>query len=88
MIRPKRAALVIDEASGKRVRRLCLEEPYPKSRDIYLTVEFDDETEILIEVGCHPSFALTHLTRNAQGELEPVKRSRRGSIHSLAGIRR
>jgi hypothetical protein len=54
MNKPKRAVLEMDEARGKRIRRLSLAEPYPKSQEIYLTIEFDDETEILIEVECRP----------------------------------
>jgi len=84
MNRPKRAVLVMDEAMGKRIRRLYLAEPYPKSHEVYLTIEFDDETEILIEVECRPWFVITHLARDRHGELEPVKESIRGSIRSLA----
>lgn len=80
----KRAVLVMEEAAGKRIRRLSLEEPYPKSHEIYLTVEFEDETEILIEVGCAPSFEITHLARDARGELEPIKKPMRGSMRVLA----
>jgi hypothetical protein len=80
----KRAVLVLEEAAGKRIRRLSLEEPFPKSREIYLAVEFDDETEIVIEVGGIPSFEITHLARDARGELQPIGRPRRGSIRILA----
>ena len=88
MNKTQRAVLVLDEATGKRIRRLCLAEPYPKSQEIYLTIEFDDETEILIEVGCRPWFGITHLARDTHGELEPVKESTHGSIRSLAKGRR
>jgi len=88
MNKPKRAMLVIDEATGKRIRRLSLAEPYPKSQEIYLSLEFEDETEILIEVGSCLSFGITHLARDAHGELEPVKRSRHGPIRSLVKGRR
>jgi hypothetical protein len=88
MNRPKRAVLVMDEAAGKRIRRLCLAEPYPESQEIYLTIEFDDETEILIEVECSPCFGVTHLARDAYGELAPVKKSMHGSIRSLVKGRR
>ncbi|WP_263377451.1 hypothetical protein [Granulicella paludicola] len=88
MHKPKRAVLVIEDVAGKRIRRFYLSEPYPKSREIYLTVEFDDETELLIEVECLPSFGITHLAIDSSGELAPVKRSRRGSIRSLVkGVR-
>lgn len=79
----ERAVLVMEEAAGKRIRRLSLSEPYPKSREVYLTVEFEDETEILIEVGCVPSFGITHLARDARGELQPIKKPTRGSMRML-----
>jgi hypothetical protein len=79
----KRAVLVMEEAAGKRIRRLSLEEAYPKSHEIYLTVEFEDETEILIEVGCAPSFGITHLARDARGDLEPIKKPMHGSMRML-----
>ncbi len=88
MNKPKRSVLVIDEAVGKRIRQLSLAEPYPKSLEIYLTIEFDDETEILIEVGSCLSFGITHLARDTHGELEPVKGSRHGPIRSLVKGRR
>jgi hypothetical protein len=88
MNKPKRAVLVMDEVTGKRIRRLSLAEPYPKSYEIYLTIEFEDETEILIEVGCSSSFGITHLVRDTHGELEPVKRSTYGPIRSLVKGRR
>jgi hypothetical protein len=83
-----RAVLVIDEATGKRISRLCLAEPYPKSQEVYLTIEFDNETEILIELNCRSWFAIRHLARDANGELEPVKKPTQGSIRSLAKGRR
>jgi hypothetical protein len=88
MNKPKRSVLVIDEATEKRIRRLSLAEPYPKSQEIYLTVEFDDDTEILVEVECHPYFRITHLSRDTHGELGPVKESTHGSIRSLVKGRR
>jgi hypothetical protein len=88
MNKPKRAVLVMDEAMGKRIRRLSLAEPYPKSQEIYLTIEFDDETEILIEVECRPWFGITNLARDTDGELEPVKESMHGSIRALVKGRR
>ncbi len=78
-----RAVLEIDEAMGKRVRRLLLEEPYPNSHQIYLAIEFDDQTEVLIEVNCSPCFEITHLARDAKGELAPVKKPIFGALRSL-----
>ena len=83
MNKPKRAALVLNEVAGKRISRLTLEEPYPKSHEVYIAIEFEDKTELVIEVYCHPLFDIRHLARNAEGELEPVKKSMRGSIRSL-----
>lgn len=83
MNKSRRAVLVIGEATDKRIRQLCLAEPYPNSHEVYLTIEFDDETEILIEIGCSSCFGITHLVRDTYGELAPVKKSIHGSIRSL-----
>lgn len=88
MNKSRRAVLVIGEAADKRIRQLCLAEPYPNSHEVYLTIEFDDKTEILIEVGCSSSFGITHLARDTYGELEPVKEPIHGSIRSLMKSRR
>ena len=88
MNKQKCAELVIDEATGKQVRRLVLEEPFPESREVYIAIEFEDETEILIEVDCHPLFDIRHFARNATGELEPTNQSMRGVIRSLVRGRR
>ena len=84
MSKARRAVLSVDEVTGKRIRRMCLEEPYPQARDGYLTIEFDDGTSLLIEVVCRPCFGITHLSRDAHGELEPLKKPIRGAIRSLA----
>jgi hypothetical protein len=60
-----------------------LEEPYAKSREIYLTIEFDDEKEILIDVGSRLLFGIKHLVRDLNGELEPVKEYPQNSIRAL-----
>jgi hypothetical protein len=84
MNKPKRAVFVIDEATGKRISRLTLAEPYAKSQEVYLTIEFDDETEISIEVEYRPRFRITHLARDIDGDMSPVKESTYGSIRMLA----
>jgi hypothetical protein len=84
----ERAVLTLDGAAGKRIRRLRLAEPYAKSQEVYLTIEFDDATEILIEVNCRPWFAIRHLALDASGELEQVKKPTQGTIRSLAKGRR
>lgn len=83
MSKTKRAMLVIREATGKRIRRVCLEEPFPKSQNIYISIELDDETEILIEVESRPYLSVMHLARDLHGELEPVKEPIRGDLRSL-----
>jgi hypothetical protein len=88
MSKAKRAVLAVEEVVGKRIRRLCLEEPYPLARDGYLTIEFEDGTSLLIEVGCRSCFGITHLSRDAHGELAPAKKPMRGSIRSLVKGRR
>jgi hypothetical protein len=82
--RPERAVVVIGEATGKRIRQLSLEEPYAESKEIYLTIEFDDEKEILIDVGSRLLFGIKHLARDSNGELEPVKEYSQRSIRALA----
>lgn len=81
----KPAVLVIGEATGKRIRRLSLAEPYPKSQEIYLAIEFDDDTEIEvdIDVASRLSFGIKHHARDANGEMEPIKEQLKGSIRSL-----
>jgi len=78
-----RAVLEIQEAGGKRIRRVILEEPYVRSQDVYLIIEFDDETEVLIEVKCRPWFAIRHLGHDADGDLQPLTKTIRGSIRSM-----
>jgi len=83
MNKSKRAVLVIDEAVGKRILQLSLAEAYPKSQEVYLTIEFDDDTEILLELGCRPWFGIMHLARDGHEELQPLKRPISGSIQQL-----
>ena len=83
MSKTKRAVLVIREATGKRIRRLSLAEPYLNSHNIYISIELDDETEVLIEVESRPYFSIMQLARNSHGELEPVKEPIRGTLRSL-----
>jgi hypothetical protein len=82
--RPERSVVVIGEATGKRIRQLSLAEPYAESKEIYLTIEFDDENEILIDVGSRLLFGIKHLARDSNGELEPVKEYSQRSIRALA----
>jgi|HubBroStandDraft_1064217.scaffolds.fasta_scaffold435347_1 hypothetical protein len=81
---PERAVIVIGEVTGKRIRRLSLEEPYAKSKEIYLAIEFDDEKEILIDLGSRLLFGIKHLVRDSNGELETVKEYPQRSIRALA----
>jgi len=79
------AKLFIEEAAGKRIRRLRLGEMYAKSRQVYLGIEFDDDTEIAIDIDVvsRLSFAIDHLARDESGEMEPVREQIQGSLRSL-----
>ena len=79
------AKLFIEEAAGKRIRRLRLGEMYAKSRQVYLGIEFDDDTEIAIDIDVvsRLSFAIDHLARDESGEMEPVRERIQGSLRSL-----
>jgi len=79
------ATLILEEATGKRIRRLRMGEMYAKSRAIYLGIEFDDDTEIAIDidVASRLSFAIDHLSRDESGDMEPVKERIQGSLRSL-----
>ena len=79
------ATLILGEATGKRIRRLRMGERYAKSRAIYLGIEFDDDTEIAIDidVASRLSFAIDHLSRDESGDMEPVKERIQGSLRSL-----
>ena len=79
------AKLIIEEAAGKRIRRLRIGEMYAKSRQIYLGIEFDDDTEIAIDIDVvsRLSFAIDHLARDESGEMEPVRERIQGSLRSL-----
>ena len=79
---PERAVVVIGEATGKRIRQLSLEETYAKSKEIYLTIAFDDEKEILIDVGSRMLFGIKHLARDSNGDLAPVKEYSQRSIRA------
>ena len=79
------AKLIIEEAEGKRIRRLRMGEMYPHSRQIYLGIEFDDDTEIAIDIDVvsRLSFAIDHQARDERGEMEPVRERLKGSLRSL-----
>ena len=82
----KPALLVIEEATGKCIRQLSLGEPYPGSQEIDLVINFDDGTQLAIEidVASRLSFEIEHLSPDSKGEMEPVKKSRKGSLRALA----
>lgn len=88
MSKTDRAVLVIPEAEGKRVRQLSLGEPFANSKNIYISIEFEDQTDILIEVESRPYFSIMHFARDSHGELEPMKEPIRGNLRSLVKGRR
>jgi hypothetical protein len=83
MSRRERSVLIIEEAIGKQIHRLVLEEPYENSKEINLIIEFDDKTEIVIDIWSQPLFGVMHLVRDSKGELEPVKVHSRKPIRAL-----
>ena len=87
MSKNDRAVLVISEAAGKRVRELSLAEPFANSHNIYASIEFDDETNVVIEVESRPYFSIMHFVRDARGDIEPVKEPVRGMLRSLVKTR-
>jgi hypothetical protein len=83
----KPARLTIEEATGKRISRLYLEELSSESRESYLAVEFDDETEIVVDIDVdvvsRPSFGIAHHVLDEDGDVRPLKEQIKGSISSL-----
>lgn len=79
----QRAVVTIDEVEGKRVQRLLLEEPYAGSHELYMIVEFDDDTEVLFEINCQPLIGIRYIARTATGILRPIIKAKSGSIRSL-----
>ena len=83
MSKTDRAVLLIPEAAGKRVRELSLAEPFANSHNIYVSIEFDDQTNVVIEVESRPYFSIMHFVRDACGDIEPVKEPVRGTLQAL-----
>jgi len=83
----KPARLTIEEAKGKRIRRLYLEELSSESRESYLAVEFDDDTEIVIDIDfdvvSRPSFGIGHHVFDEDGDVSLLKERIKGPISSL-----
>lgn len=88
MSKTDRAVLVIPEAAGKRIRQLSLAEPFANSHNIYVSIEFDDRTEVLIEVESRPYFSIMHLVRDSRGDTEPVRNAIHGTLRSLVKARK
>lgn len=68
----ERAVVVIPEAVGKQIRELRIEEPYPESQEFYVTLRFEDETEILLDLTARLQFGVLYPQR-VEGEFEPIK---------------
>jgi len=51
---------------------LSVEEPYAKSEEVYVTIKFDDDTEIILDLSSQLRFGVQCL-RYVHGDLEPVK---------------
>ena len=83
----KPARLMIEEATGKRISRLYLEELSSEFRESYLAVEFDDDTEVVIDIHVdvvsRHSFGIGHHVLDEDGDVRPLKEHIKGSISSL-----
>lgn len=84
----KPAVLVIEEAAGRKIRQLRLEEPFVGSEAIDLVIEFQDGTQVAIDINVRSqlSFDISHLGPDPDGEMEPIKpikKSLKGSIRAL-----
>jgi hypothetical protein len=66
------AEVVIHEARGKRIEELAVTEPYANSDELYVTIRFDDDTEISLELSARIRFGVNY-TRVVDGEQVPIK---------------
>jgi hypothetical protein len=67
----ERVVVVIEEATGKRVQQLCVEEPYANAEEFWVAIQFDDDTEIYLDLSSRIRFGVHYLGR-VDGDLEPI----------------
>jgi hypothetical protein len=70
--KPKPTEVIIPEVKGKRIKELAVTEPYANSDEIYLTIRFDDDTEISLDLSARIRFGFTYM-RLVDGEQVPIR---------------
>lgn len=69
----KQVEIVIEEAAGKRIRRLAIQgPPDPDMNDFVVCVSFDDDTMISIELSLLLRFGIFY-DRIVNGNSQPIK---------------
>jgi hypothetical protein len=69
----KQVEIVIEEAAGKRIRRLAIQgPPDPAMNDFVVCVSFDDDTLISIELSLLLRFGIFY-DRIVNGNSQPIK---------------
>jgi hypothetical protein len=69
----KQVEIVIEEAAGKRIRRLAIQgPPDPHMNDFAVCVSFDDDTMISIELSLLLRFGIFY-DRVVNGNSQPIK---------------
>jgi hypothetical protein len=70
--KPKPTEVIIPEVTGKRIGELAVTEPHANSDEIYLTIRFDDDTEMFFDLSARIRFGFTYM-RLADGEQVPIR---------------
>jgi hypothetical protein len=79
---PKPHEVIIPEAKGKRVEELAVTEPYANWDEVYLTIRFDDGTEISFDVSARIRFGFTYM-RLVDGEQVPIRQQAQGFLREI-----
>ena len=69
----KLATVVIQEATGKRIRELCVTDDYGEADEFSVVVKFDDDTELVLNLTPRLKFAV-HYSNWSNGRQEVLKR--------------
>jgi hypothetical protein len=71
-VKPQCVVVSVPEAKGKRIRHLCIEEPYPTSTNVYVSINFEDDTVVVIDLTPRVMFSVDYL-RRIDGELKSLR---------------
>lgn len=69
----KQATLTIQEATGKRIRELCVTDDYGEADEFCVVVKFDDDTELVLNLTPRLKFAVQYSNWD-NGRREVLKR--------------